>query len=82
MSAAATPAAVRPQPRLQREQIALIWTLPYAALVAARRDGRDISPSLTALIGASARLGFALKHYFRSCLHFSISGSAATLRRD
>jgi hypothetical protein len=82
MSTAATPAAVRPPPRLQREQIALIGTLPYAALIAARDDGRDISPSLAALIGGSARLGFTLKHYFRvvsAPLDFWL---AAILRRD
>ncbi len=48
----------------QREQIALIGTLPYAALVAARRGQRVVSPSLAAAIAAGAALGFALKHYF------------------
>ena len=48
----------------QREQIVLIGALPYAALVAARRTGRSVSPWLAAMIGAGAALGFALKHYF------------------
>ena len=48
----------------QREQIVLIGSLPYAALVAARRDGKPVPAVLAALIGAGAALGFALKHYF------------------
>jgi hypothetical protein len=48
----------------QREQIVLIGTLPYAALIAARRERRSVSPALAAMIGAGAALGFALKHYF------------------
>ena len=48
----------------QREQIVLIGTLPYAALIAARSEKRTVSPILAALIGAAAALGFALKHYF------------------
>ena len=48
----------------QREQIVLIGTLPYAALVAARRRGRTVPSLMGALIGAGAALGFALKHYF------------------
>lgn len=48
----------------QREQIVLIATLPYAALVAARRGGRSLPPGLALLIGIGAGLGFALKHYF------------------
>ena len=48
----------------QREQIALIGTVPYAALIAARREGRAISPLAATLIGVGAALGFALKHYF------------------
>jgi hypothetical protein len=48
----------------QREQIVLIGTVPYAALIAARREGRPIEPVLAALIGLGAALGFALKHYF------------------
>jgi hypothetical protein len=48
----------------QREQIALIGTLPYAALVGARRTGRDVHPSLAFVVGALAAAGFALKHYF------------------
>ena len=48
----------------QREQIALIGTLPYAALVAARRERKSVSSLLAGLIGVGAGLGFALKHYF------------------
>lgn len=48
----------------QREQIALIGTLPYTALIAARRQGKDVPIALAAFIGMSAALGFALKHYF------------------
>jgi hypothetical protein len=48
----------------QREQIALIGTLPYAALIGARRTGRAVSWELAAAIGIGAALGFALKHYF------------------
>jgi len=48
----------------QREQIALIGTIPYAALIAGRRKGPRISPLLAASIGIGAAFGFALKHYF------------------
>jgi hypothetical protein len=48
----------------QREQIALIGTLPYAALIAARREGQPVSRRLAFAIGAGAAAGFALKHYF------------------
>ena len=48
----------------QREQIALIGALPYAALIAARRNGRQVPRGLSCLVGAGAGLGFALKHYF------------------
>jgi len=48
----------------QREQIVMIGALPYAALIAARRDGRAIPALLALAIGAAAGLGFALKHYF------------------
>lgn len=48
----------------QREHIALIVTLPYAALVAARRKGERSSIAFAGLVGAGAALGFALKHYF------------------
>src|SRR5260221_5815281 len=48
----------------QREQIVLIGALPYAALVAARREARTVSPFLAIAIGVGAGLGFALKHYF------------------
>ena len=48
----------------QREQIVLIGTLPYAALINARRTGRPVDWRLASLIGAFAAFGFALKHYF------------------
>jgi len=48
----------------QREQLTLIGTLPYAALIAARREGRPVATRLAALAGFGAALGFALKHYF------------------
>lgn len=48
----------------QREQIVLMGTLPYAALMAARRSGAQPSPSLAGAIGVGAALGFALKPYF------------------
>ena len=48
----------------QREQIALIGALPYAALVAARREVRAVSLFLAISIGIGAGLAFALKHYF------------------
>ncbi len=48
----------------QREQIVLIVTLPYAALIASRREGRPVPMLLAAGIGAAAAMGFALKHYF------------------
>jgi hypothetical protein len=48
----------------QREQLMLIGTVPYAALVAARRDHKVVPPALAAVIGTGAGIGFALKHYF------------------
>jgi hypothetical protein len=48
----------------QREHIALIAALPYAALVAARRTERPVTMMLAVLVGIGAGLGFALKHYF------------------
>ena len=48
----------------QREQIVLIGTLPYAALIGARREGREVPAASALAIGAFAALGFALKHYF------------------
>lgn len=48
----------------QREQIVLLAALPYAALLAARREGRHVSPALAVSIGLGAALGFALKQYF------------------
>jgi hypothetical protein len=48
----------------QREQIVLIGSVPYAALIAARREERHVSAFLSAAVGVAAALGFALKHYF------------------
>jgi hypothetical protein len=48
----------------QREHIALIGAIPYAALLAARRGGRRVPVGLAIAVGAAAALGFALKHYF------------------
>lgn len=48
----------------QREQLALVATVPYAALIAARRQGQGVSQGWSAALGAGAALGFALKHYF------------------
>lgn len=48
----------------QREQIALIWALPYAALIARRFSGSSVPASLAASVGGLAAFGFALKHYF------------------
>lgn len=48
----------------QREQIVLIVTLPYAALIGARRVGKPVTIPFAFLVGLGAALGFALKHYF------------------
>ncbi|HEV8407392.1 MAG TPA: hypothetical protein VGQ34_05610, partial [Sphingomicrobium sp.] len=48
----------------QREQIVLIATLPYAALIGARREGRAVPVAFAFIVGAFAAVGFALKHYF------------------
>jgi len=48
----------------QREHIVLIGTIPYAALIAARREGRRVPAGLAILVGVGAALGFALKQYF------------------
>jgi hypothetical protein len=48
----------------QREQIVMIGAVPYAALIAARREQVVVPALLAAAIGAGAALGFALKHYF------------------
>jgi hypothetical protein len=48
----------------QREQIVLLGTLPYVALISARRTGRTVGWRLAFVVGAFAAMGFALKHYF------------------
>lgn len=48
----------------QREQLALIVALPYAALIARRREGMAIPVVLALAIGLCGAYGFVLKHYF------------------
>jgi hypothetical protein len=48
----------------QRDHVSLIATLPYAALIAARRTKRAVPVGLAVAIGLGAGLGFALKPYF------------------
>ena len=48
----------------QREQLALICALPYAALIARRSTGNPVPSALALLVGAMGAYGFALKHYF------------------
>ena len=48
----------------QREQIVLIGTFPYAALISARHQGRTVPLPYPAMIGVGAATAFALKHYF------------------
>jgi len=48
----------------QREQLALICALPYAALIARRSTGAVVATALAVVVGAMAAYGFALKHYF------------------
>lgn len=48
----------------QREQIVLIATLPYAVLIAVRRQRHLVSAPLAVSIGLIGAVGFALKHYF------------------
>ncbi|UZW55096.1 GtrA family protein [Sphingobium sp. JS3065] len=48
----------------QREHIALICSVAYAALIARRSTGVPIQPCLALLVGIAAAYGFALKHYF------------------
>lgn len=48
----------------QREQLALIVSLPYVALVARRHAGRPVPLAIAILVAVIAAYGFALKHYF------------------
>lgn len=48
----------------QREHIALICSVAYAALIARRVTGGRVPPVLALLVGIAAAYGFALKHYF------------------
>ena len=66
----------------QREQIALIGTLPYAALIAARAERRTIGGPLAFAVGTLAAIGFALKHYFLIAPIFLELWLLARRRRD
>jgi hypothetical protein len=66
----------------QREQIVLIGTLPYAALIAARAQGKRVPVLLAVFVGGGAALGFALKHYFLIVPALLELWLLATLRRD
>lgn len=48
----------------QREHLALLCALPYAALIARRSTGAAVPTALALLIGTMGAYGFALKHYF------------------
>ena len=48
----------------QREQIALVAALPYAALITRRRCGLPVHWGLALAVGTLGAWGFALKHYF------------------
>lgn len=48
----------------QREHLAAIGALPYAALIARRVEGRATGAVLAAAVGLLAAYGFSLKHYF------------------
>lgn len=48
----------------QREQIAILFSLPYFVLLAARLEGAHVSARLALAVGISAGLGFALKPFF------------------
>lgn len=48
----------------QREQLALIGSVPYAALLARRGAGHPTAPLLAIAVAVLAAYGFALKHYF------------------
>ena len=54
------PAALRGQ----GEQLSLIASLPYAALIARRYAGRPVPPALAIAVAVIGAYGFALKHYF------------------
>jgi len=48
----------------QREHLALMFSLPYAALIARRTSGKSVPAPLALVVSALAAFGFALKHYF------------------
>ena len=55
----------------QREQIALIFTLPYFLLLVCRLEKRDIRPTVSFIIGIIAGIGFAAKPHF--CIPFFLA---------
>lgn len=58
-------AIVLPLPYLgQREQLALMTSLPYTALIARRHAGRSVPLALAVGVAVLGAYGFALKHYF------------------
>lgn len=48
----------------QRENLLIIFTMPYFLLVAARLNHQPVSPFLAAVTGLAAALGFAIKPFF------------------
>ena len=48
----------------QREHLALIFSVAYAALIARRSTGGRVPTALALAVGTGAAYGFALKHYF------------------
>ena len=48
----------------QREHLALICAIPYAASIARRSAGVAVPAGLALMVGLAAAYGFALKHYF------------------
>lgn len=48
----------------QREQFAMISTIPYVVLTARRRDGTQVPIALAIGVGVFAAIGFALKPHF------------------
>lgn len=48
----------------QREQIAMLVSLPYCLLIVRRAQGEKVSMRLALMVGLLASGGFALKHFF------------------
>ncbi|GLT00986.1 hypothetical protein GCM10007897_23770 [Sphingobium jiangsuense] len=66
----------------QREQLALMGALPYAALIVNRRERREVPLALAFLIGLMGAYGFALKHYFAAIPVLLELWLVFALRRD